>query len=233
MHTFRQGPLSIFWGDKSSCSVPKDSPAFKDFCVKFAHDLGLPELVVLNQEHGIVGYQAGIGFSPGVSVYEKSGDWLITNKPGLGIGVHSADCLPVVLYDPEHNTVGVAHSGWRGTVKNIVGVMLDAMVETFKTQPAQVQVFFGPAAKTCCYEVSPSFESALPAGYDITGLLVKRDGKLFFDNALLCQRMLEKAGVRSENINQAFNLCTMCDNQFHSARRDKSMERNLTVVSIN
>ncbi len=232
MLTFRQGSLRIFWGDKASCPVSKEAPEFKDFCIGFAQRLSLDELAILYQEHGVVGYEAHEELSPGVSVFEKSGDWLMTNKPGLGVGVLSADCLPVVFYDPEHHAAGVAHAGWKGAVKNVVGVTLDSMVKKFRTDPSRVQIFFGPAARTCCYEVSPGFEREIPEGFDREELLIKRDGKIYFDTALLCMRMLGKSGVDQKNINQDFNVCTMCDDRWHSARRDKGMERNITMVSL-
>lgn len=230
MDVFRQGSLRIFWGDKQSCPLSKESLEFKNFCQTIAHNLRLDGLSILYQEHGIEGLVVDKLEPDNVSIFDKSGDWLVTDQVNVGLGVLTADCLPIIFYNSERNVTGIAHTGWRGTVKNIMSVVVDVMQRRFDVDPKKMQVFFGPAAGSCCYEVSPDFWKKLPVGIHVHDFIQMRDGKYFFDNVLLCTYLLVKSGIVEKNIKYQFNVCTMCDQKFHSYRRDKGLERNITIV---
>lgn len=232
MDIFRQGPLGIFWGGRQTCLIAKDDKGFGKFCDQLRNNLKLDQIVVLDQEHGIAGYCTDTGLTMPTSVYEHKGDWLITSKNNVGIVALSADCLPIVLYDVRHNLLGVAHAGWKGSVQKIAQVLLEAMCGICDAKPEEIKVYLGPAAKQCCYEVSQEFVSNIPQGYKSEDFFVQHKGKLFFDNGLLCEKILMNSGIISQNINKEFNVCTMCDGRFYSARVDKNMLRNLTVAFL-
>ena len=81
-------------------------------------------------------------------------DGLVTNVPGLCLSLFYADCVPVYFYDPKLSVIGLAHSGWKGTVHQISAKMLDCMHTTFGTKKEDVLVAIGPSICKDCYEVS-------------------------------------------------------------------------------
>lgn len=80
-------------------------------------------------------------------------DGLITDTPGLALAASFADCVPLYFVDTEHRAIGLAHSGWRGTVKKMGACMLDAMGSAFGTRPEHVTAAIGPSICQSCYEV--------------------------------------------------------------------------------
>ncbi|MVM32992.1 peptidoglycan editing factor PgeF [Spirosoma sp. HMF4905] len=92
-------------------------------------------------------------------------DALITDKPGLLIGVTVADCVPILIYDHEHKAVAAIHAGWRGTVGGIVTKTLDRMKQQFGTSAEHCYAYVGTCIDECSFEVGPEvaeqFESEL------------------------------------------------------------------------
>ena len=78
---------------------------------------------------------------------------MITSTPGLLLAIQTADCLPVILVDPEHHAVGVFHAGWRGTVQRIVEKGVGEMHRRFGTRARELRAAVGPGIQGCCYEV--------------------------------------------------------------------------------
>ncbi len=78
------------------------------------------------------------------------GDGLITNTPGLLLGIQTADCLPIILVDPKHRAVGVFHAGWRGTVKRIVEKGVGEMRRIFGSRARDLKAAIGPGVHGCC-----------------------------------------------------------------------------------
>ena len=81
------------------------------------------------------------------------GDSLATNRPGLLLGVQTADCVPILLVDPKKRAVAAVHAGWRGTLQRIVVKAIGKMQMHFKTKPADLLAAIGPSVGGCCYEV--------------------------------------------------------------------------------
>ena len=94
-------------------------------------------------------------------------DALITDRRGIGLFTTHADCLPIVLWDPIHGAVGLAHAGWRGTRAGVAVAALSAMEREFGTKPRDVRAGIGPGICGRCYEVGPevaeNFEDAFLA----------------------------------------------------------------------
>ncbi len=80
-------------------------------------------------------------------------DAVLTREPGMWIGVHTADCVPVLLYDPKQEIVAAVHAGWRGTVKHIVSLTLQKMHEEMGSQMSDVLAMVGPSISPEAYEV--------------------------------------------------------------------------------
>jgi hypothetical protein len=190
---------------------------------------GLVSLIILDQVHGIDGHiiterNASMPFK------SKVGDYLITNQPSVGLGVLTADCLPIIFIDKVHNAVGIAHAGWRGSVKNIALITLERMQQEYGTQIADLSVFFGPCAKICCYEVQPDFRNNFT---DDNAFFIQRGDQLFFDLPLLSASLLSVIGLPKTAINEQYNCCTICNDDYFSFRRQgEAAGRNVSVVWI-
>lgn len=137
------------------------------------------------------------------------GDGLITNLPGIGVSVRTADCLPILLVDSRRRVVAAVHAGWRGTAAGIVSGTIREMSVRFGTDPEEILAAIGPGIGECCYEV----------GADVATQFGKNAGRL--DLAEINRRQLMSSGVDSAHID-LLGLCTFCDAvRFHSYRRDK------------
>jgi YfiH family protein len=81
------------------------------------------------------------------------GDASITNRPGLLLGVQTADCVPILLVDPRKRAIAAIHAGWRGTLARIAIKAIGQMQMHFGTNPADLLAAIGPSIGGCCYEV--------------------------------------------------------------------------------
>ena len=146
----------------------------------------------------------------------------------MALVITIADCVPILLFDPIQNAIGVVHAGWRGTANAIVKRALYKMKEEFRTDIKNVLAFIGPSAGVCCYEVSE--EVAVKFKNKIVPYNKK---KVFVDLKKENAFQLEKQGVVPGNI-EISNNCTICEKQlFHSFRRDgKSAGRMIAVICL-
>lgn len=215
--------FSIFFGDAKNCDVHHKAPEFKKFHQNLSDELGLENLVLNYQKHGTQGYyiDESTPLTERVMLYLNDGDFLITNKPKVGIGVLTADCLPVVIYDKKNDILGIAHAGWKGSVAGIAVKMIEMMLARAHFKPEDLTIYFGPSAHECCYEVQPDFIENLEKFAFKASLITQRDNKLFFNNSLLNKLQLIDLGIAPSQINLTYNLCTMCNQNFHSYRREK------------
>ena len=84
----------------------------------------------------------------------RKADALITRHRGVSLAMSSADCVPLMFYDPVERVIGLAHAGWRGTARGIAAITIHAMSEQFGSNPKNVRAGIGPSIGPCCYEVS-------------------------------------------------------------------------------
>lgn len=93
------------------------------------------------------------------------GDASVTNRPGLLLGVQTADCVPILLVDPKRRAIGVVHSGWRGTLARIAEKTVGRLHLEYGSKPADLMAALGPCIGLCCYEVSADFVSKFGAQF--------------------------------------------------------------------
>lgn len=155
-------------------------------------------------------------------------DALLTDRPGLGLAISSADCCAAFFYDPRNAAIGAAHAGWRGASNRIVAKTIAAMREEFRTDPDDLRVYLAPSISQEAYEVGPEVAER----FDERRLLPVGD-KFLLDVAGVNRDLLLAEGVRSERIQRAALCSFRCANLFHSYRRDgKRSGRALGVVAI-
>jgi YfiH family protein len=161
-------------------------------------------------------------------------DAMITNVRGIALGVETADCVPVLLYDPVMHAVAAVHAGWRSTVKKIVQKTVNRMSEEFGTESSRLIAAIGPAIGLECYEVDEpvmgpvraafSFwpDVSTPRGSDRWGLDLVKANKL----------ELMQIGLSEKNIHNV-GMCTACrKDNFYSFRAEGKTGRMLSVIMV-
>ncbi len=146
-------------------------------------------------------------------------DGLITNTPGVGLVVFSADCTPILLEDPVTGAVGAVHAGWRGTAAGIVAKAAEKMVDFFGCRPENIRAAIGPNIGQCCFETDGDVpEAILKALGDEAQAYIRQNGsKYHLDLKAINALWLEWIGVRSIEISTE---CTACrPDRFWSHRR--------------
>lgn len=158
------------------------------------------------------------------------GDGLTTDRPHILIGVSTADCVPVLLFDPIRKAVSAVHAGWRGTVLNIAGRAVEKMGLMYGSRPEELLAGIGPCIGPCCYEVGNDVWENIERDYPDwkEAVLNDKEGKAKLDLVLLNKLQLLDAGLRAENISFS-GLCTAClPTLFYSFRRDKKRVGHMT-----
>lgn len=146
-------------------------------------------------------------------------DAVMTDVPGVCIGVSTADCIPLLLCDEAHQAVCAVHAGWRGTVARIAERAVAAMREAYGTRPEKLRAQIGPGISLESFEVGDEvYEAFAQAGFNMAAIS-RRDARWHI-NLPECNRLqLISAGVAEHHIAHC-HICTYqhCDTYF-SARR--------------
>ena len=168
-----------------------------------AKDLAIPE-----QVHFTV-----VEFARFPGMYPAADGLVITNSNIL-LTLKVADCVPVYLYEPRKNMIGLVHSGWRGTVGKIVPNAIQLMQKN-GAETGEIRCFLGPAIGICCYEVG--VEVAHKFDDEAKMKLEDRKWKVGLHDQISLQ--LVSSGIPEENI-QTSDMCTYESRDCHSYRRD-------------
>jgi YfiH family protein len=154
----------------------------------------------------------------------------------VALSLRFADCTPIIVYDPAHHALGVAHAGWRGTVSKIAVALVEAMSDAFGSEPAALIAGIGPSIGPCCYEVGEEVIAAARTAFERE--VERRDGwpLLFSDGAATYldlwsanRVLLEWTGVRQI---ETARLCTACHRQrFFSHRAEAGKTGRFAMVA--
>lgn len=141
-------------------------------------------------------------------------DGLVTDEVGVCLTVFSADCIPVLLYDPVRRCIAAAHAGWRGTAAGIAGRCVQVMAEKYGCDPKNILAAIGPGISSCCFETHRDVPDGLTAGLGEHAQPFIRPaslpGKFNVDLKGANARWLELAGVDPEHI-AICPACSACD----------------------
>lgn len=174
-------------------------------------------LIIPHQIHGTD--IAVIDSSFHSSCYQFEADALITNKPDICIGISTADCVPILIYDKTHKTSAAIHAGWRGTLQRIAELTIDKMHNCFGTESSDCQAIIGPCIGLNAFEVGNEvYDSFIQAGFDMTNISIMK--KKHHIDLTECNRLqLTSKGIKNENI-FCSNICTYTEHEkYFSARR--------------
>lgn len=148
------------------------------------------------------------------------------------MAVMTADCLPILIFDPVNTCIGAVHAGWRGTVQKLAAKTIQRMQEEYGSKPEQCQVALGPSIEVCCFEVGAdtiqAFSRSLPEIYE--QIMVARAGSYYIDLNLANSLILQGIGVSGQNI-YGNSSCTACNvSQLFSYRREGGRTGRLVGV---
>lgn len=160
----------------------------------------------------------------------KDIDGLITNEPGIMLVTFYADCVPLYFLDTVNKAVGLAHSGWKGTVNHMGREMVKAMGETFGTKPEELIVAIGPSICQECYEISrdvaEQFMNAFPDKNIQNEILYETiPGEKYHLNLQCANAIIfEKSGIPKEQISVT-DICTCCNPEYLFSHRASQGKR--------
>ncbi|MDP4238695.1 MAG: peptidoglycan editing factor PgeF [Bacteroidota bacterium] len=147
-------------------------------------------------------------------------DALFTRLKSICIGVTTADCVPLLFYDPDKEVIAVAHAGWRGTCARIAEKTIRTLIKECNCEPSSIRVAIGPSISANAYEVGKDVVDCFEeAGFDLSKVVTTNNQSCYLDLWKANQLPLEKAGVLSEHI-EVSGICTFTEHErYFSARR--------------
>jgi polyphenol oxidase len=186
--------------------------------IVFVHQVHATEVVVFSQENAGEGDAGSDGLA--------QGDAIISNVPGISLAIQTADCQSILLCDPVRQVVGNIHSGWRGSIQNIIGHTLAKMAAVFGTRAQDLLAGIGPSLGPCCAEFI-HYRRELPESFWQYCV-----GNNHFDFLAMSRDQLQIAGVPADHI-VVSNLCTRCRTDlFFSYRAEKITGRFAAVIGL-
>lgn len=136
-------------------------------------------------------------------------DIVLTDRPGVTLFMRYADCVPILLYDPRQEAVGLVHAGWQGTVRQAASVAVTEMVARFASRPQDLLAAIGPSIGPDHYQIGEEVASQVRTAFGPVAdkFLLARAGAIYFDLWGANQWLLSQAGVARMEV---AGLCTGC-----------------------
>ncbi len=159
-------------------------------------------------------------------------DGVVTAEPGLGLICFVADCVPILLVDPENRVVAAVHAGWRGTVAGIAAEAVKEMVAC-GADPAQLMAAIGPSIGPCHFEVGPEVQAEFDRAFGaaLPYRASHRPDHSMIDLWAANRLVLEGCGLASDRIFLS-NICTFCNNQEFYSHRYTNGRRGSLIAAI-
>lgn len=146
-------------------------------------------------------------------------DALMTQEREVCIGVSTADCIPIIIYDPEHHAAATVHAGWRGTVKRIAEKAVEEMKQAFGSRPELLKAVIGPGISVEAFEVGDEvYDEFASSGFNMREISLRKD-KWHIDLPKCNRLQLTGSGLTGNNITET-KICTFNNfEDYFSARR--------------
>lgn len=222
--------LGINRGDDAAC-VEENFRRFRT-----AIGVAAGAMTFSNQVHGdvvrtVTHADVGKGLEKPID-YEADG--LITDVPGVALTIFSADCLPILLYDPVRRVVGAVHAGWRGTALGVAARAVERMADCYGCDRLDILAAVGPGISKCCFETHEDVPNAMTESMGASALHfieVLPTGKFRVDLKGLNIQRLEHAGLRAEHISVT-DHCTACMPEKYWSHRVTAWARGSQAAMI-
>lgn len=161
----------------------------------------------------------------------KETDAMVTNIPYICLTTFYADCFPIFIFDPVRRAVGLAHSGWKGTMGEIGCKTIELMQNEFACDINNIEVFIGPGIGKCCFVIGNDLAELVKSNFrDMDNILFCQEKGFLWDLPNTIRQMLIKHGVRKENI-LISNLCTSCNTEdFFSYRKEAGLTGRMAAM---
>jgi polyphenol oxidase len=186
---------------------------------------GLNNVEILRKQFDLedVGYLNQI-HSDSIFPYDgqiHQGDGLITDRKNTGLGVFTADCVPIMIYDGVKGVISAVHSGWKGTYMEITAKAIRKMCEEYGSRPSDLYVHIGPHNRQCCYEIGDDVKEKFAEKRLYSGCPIVIDNKLSMEQCIIRQCLSE--GILRDSI-ETVNICTFCSKEYdlYSYRRNNT-----------
>jgi len=203
-----------------------------------AHDLGfaLEQMVCCEQVHGSrVAVVKAEDAGRGAKVYRESlpgFDAMVTDCPGIFLTEFYADCIPLYFFDPVRRAVGLAHSGWKGTIGGVAQATVATMQDAFGCRLENISAFIGPGIGPECFAVDQDRLGLVERAFTFSReIIYPNEGNGHVWDLPLTNRMiLRQRGLKPENISGC-NICTAChQDQFFSYRGARGITGRMAAV---
>lgn len=151
----------------------------------------------------------------------KGTDALMTDRKGILLNIHLADCVPLIFYDWKKHTGALVHAGWKGTAAGIAEKTVRAMNEAFGSSPESILAAIGPSIGPCCFEIGSDTADKIESGFNYsTDVISREENGIHADLWKANEEQLLEAGLKQHNIESA-GICTSCHNdEFYSYRAE-------------
>ena len=219
--------LALHTGENASDIIANRQLLAKAFGSETLH------FVVANQTHSdhirIITKQTAQGWEALADAIEDC-DALISNQRDIVLTILTADCVPILLYDPKQEVIAAIHAGWKGTKAEIVTKTIAKMQEVFNTNPKDIIAGIAPSIGRCCYEVGEDVAhhfSHIPHAY------TPKHDKYMLDLPYINKMQLIDAGVLEKNIEMS-DICTACEvDNFFSYRQEQGCSgRFMSMITL-
>jgi len=216
--------MSLFYGDTTQSLNNRDSFLlslgldYRDLvCAKQIHSGGVKYVKEDDRGRGALNYDACV----------PDTDAFITDKKNLPLAIFTADCLSIFLFDPKTPAIGLVHAGWQSTRERIVANTLQLMKKEFGCHTEDIYIGFGPAIRSCCYEVGGEFKDIF------SDEIIQKNNKYYLDLAKANKKQFLDSGARHDNIFDP-QICTFCGKEefFSFRRQGKGCGRSMSVIML-
>ena len=205
---------------------------YRRFCAAIGVDMGA--IVMTNQVHGDVvrGVDEGDIKADLLAQTPFEADGLTTDRPGVALAIFSADCVPILFFDPVARAVGACHAGWRGTAAAIAAKTVRAMAQRYGCKAEDIRCAIGPAIGPCCFETDGDVPEAMKTALgDLAAPYMSKTGEKWrVDLKGINRALLLDAGVGEEHIDLS-GECTCCEHErYWSHRYTKGLRGSQAAV---
>ena len=206
---------------------------YRRFCEAVGTDIH--DLVQSKQVHeDTVRHVTGADRGKGLFVTtDFTADALVTREPGLSLMVFSADCIILLLHDPQTRSIGAVHAGWRGTALDLPAKAVREMGRLFGAKPENIRAAIGAGIGPCCFETHDDVPDAMRAAFGggAEAYIRPRGAKWTVDLKAVNAWRLREAGLRAEHIDVC-PTCTACHTDLYWSHRITGDKRGVQGALI-
>ncbi|KKS98575.1 MAG: hypothetical protein UV73_C0001G0096 [Candidatus Gottesmanbacteria bacterium GW2011_GWA2_43_14] len=161
--------------------------------------------------------------------YYEGCDGIIASE-GRSLIIRTADCLPLLFFSTGKKLIGAVHAGWRGLS---AGILQNAVrkLKDLGADVSELQVAIGPHIRRCCYQVGSELIENFTRKIPGVKFFEERHQSFYLDLSVVAQRQLSDAGLSAGNMEDTA-ICTSCNPEYASFRRDKTLLRNFSIIQL-